>query len=153
MNIKILRPQDHKSILEYEKKLISSTIAEEIERELMEWDAPWRMESLEHYLPQGWSFAMWEGVEGESPLLGYFLAQPLLFHKGIVQSLWLEHLQAVTSEVRSTLMEVIYKTCREKHFQQIIVPEVLDLGSWQGLETIAKSTGTYKVISTSKIRT
>ena len=129
INFKILRLEDLDKIISYEKDLLVSSIPDEAEREFTAWKALWRQEALEHYLPLGWSFAAWEGEEGESPLLGYFLSQPILFFQGLTQTLWLEHLQANSESLKDELIDVAYKTCREKHFQSLIFSENIQLGS------------------------
>ncbi|MCB0355553.1 MAG: hypothetical protein KDD40_01010, partial [Bdellovibrionales bacterium] len=60
MNIKILTLGDVDTIVNFEKDILVNTIENDIERELHSWQAPWRVEALEHYLPLGWSFAVWE---------------------------------------------------------------------------------------------
>lgn len=117
-NIKVLRVDDLESILAYERKCLEQQIPEAVERELASWHAPWRREALEHFLPLGWSFAIWE--KEYSGLMGYVLAQPLLFFNGFTQSLWVERLGFSNEDVARQLVDVVGKTCKEKHFQKII---------------------------------
>ncbi len=112
INAKILRVRDLEAVISFEKDLLIQNIEDEMEREFSSWEAPWRMEALEHYLPLGWSFALWEGEEAESPLMGYFLGQPLLFFKGLTQSLWVEHMQARTPDIKNELIDIAYKVRR-----------------------------------------
>ena len=152
MNIKVLRPRDIDSILNFEKDILINLVDDDVERELSSWQAPWRLEALEHYLPMGWSFAAWEGEEGDSALLGYFLAQPLLFFKGMTQSLWLEHLQARTPELKHELLEVAYKLCREKHFQNLLLASNLDFDKEKWQDKLQENAPYQYSLSTSKIK-
>jgi hypothetical protein len=85
--------------------------------EMAAWNAPWRRESLQHYLKLGWSMACWS--EDESDLLGFSLAQPLLFYKGLTQTLWLELIMATDQSTELGLLEVSYKWARDKHLQNL----------------------------------
>ncbi len=151
MNVKILQTEFAASIVEFERDSLLHKIENEIERELLTWKAPWRQEALEHYLPLGWSFAAWEGEEGVSPLLGYFLAQPLLFFRGLTQSLWLEHLAGKNQNVKSDLLEIAYKTCREKHFQQLLISSEIEMGKVSLDGQIQGQDPAFSLIYTSKI--
>jgi hypothetical protein len=114
---RILQNSDLDSILQFEQELLKNTIEDQMEREMSSWHAPWRRESLEHYLPQGWSF----GVFNQKELVGYFLAQPQLFVRGMTQSLWVEHLNAHALETRLELVDIARRLCREKHFQMLYI--------------------------------
>ena len=81
------------------------------------WTAPWRKESLEHYLKGGWSFI---STRNDQQVSGYFLAQPLLFLSRQTQSLWIEHLVGENQEVTDYLIEIAIKTAREKHLQRVL---------------------------------
>lgn len=113
----VLRLDDLEKIIHFEKSKLLNRIEDEFERELAGWQASWRKESLEHYLPLGWSFGLFSHT-GE--LLGYFIAQPQLFVRGMMQTLWVERLSANGSEHSSTLIEIAYGLAREKHFQKIL---------------------------------
>ncbi len=113
---RILQLQDAKAIEEYEKARQSERSADEFENELLSWHASWRRESLDHYLPLGWSFGIWSN----NIFAGYFLAQPHLFMRGLTQTLWIERVVSNTAEGMSDLIEVAYKLSREKHFQKIL---------------------------------
>lgn len=91
---------------------------EEMDRQIQSWNARWRRESLAHYLPLGWSFCARE----DSKLMGYFLGQPLLFLDGQTQSLWIEHIQFSSLQVRDQLIELAVKLGREKHLQKVYFP-------------------------------
>ncbi|MCB0391624.1 MAG: hypothetical protein KDD58_10040 [Bdellovibrionales bacterium] len=153
MNIKVLRPRDIDHIINFEKDLLLQEIEDDTEREFAAWQAPWRVEALEHYLPLGWSFAAWEGDEGDSPLLGYFLAQPFLFYKGMTQSLWLEHLQSRSENIKNELLDLAYRLCREKHFQQLLLTLNLDFDKekWQGFH-LEKQPDHYSILTSKIVR-
>jgi hypothetical protein len=126
--LRIIQKDDLDEILDFEKARLRETMADEMERELHSWNARWRKEALEHYLPMGWSFlARDKNLESqfskEGLLAGYFLAQPLLFFEGQTQSLWIEYMNYTTLQARDELCELGYKLCREKHFQKVFFPE------------------------------
>jgi hypothetical protein len=115
---RILRPEDATHIVNFEKSRLEQTQPDEMERELLSWHASWREESLQHYLPLGWSFGLWSD-DGQS-LVGYFLAQPFLFMRGLTQTLWVERLVAQDARSGEELIEIAYKLSREKHFQKVL---------------------------------
>ena len=119
---KVLVLNDSDLIQNFERSLIESTSGDPIEAEMLTWNASWREESLKHYLPLGWSFGAWVKQE----LVGYFLAQPLVFSRGLTQTLWVERLQAITPEITSELVEIAYKLSREKHLQKVLFYEDSD---------------------------
>jgi hypothetical protein len=101
-----------------------------VEWTLQSWTAPWREESLNHYLPQGWSFGVWSE---DNKLLGYFLAQPLLFLNQQTQSLWVEHICSPEAQILRELCETAIKLSREKHFQRVYLPtQMLQLSKLTG---------------------
>lgn len=114
--IRILQASDLESIHQFEQKLLSCRVEDQVEREFISWNAPWRKESLEHYLPLGWSFGVFE-----PELKGYFIAQPQLFTRGFTQSLWLEHISFETTSLEEELIDIARRLCREKHFQMLYV--------------------------------
>lgn len=83
---------------------------------LKNWSAPWREESLNHYLNLGWSMGYFDGDQLE----GYILVQPILFFKGQTQSLWIESVRFNEPQIGLTLWEAIVKLAREKHIQQVM---------------------------------
>ncbi len=122
--IRILQLADRDTILQYERQKLLALEPDDMERQMLEWHASWRTEALEHYLPLGWSFSVLSdvvGSDGTRALEGYFLAQPQVFTRGLTQTLWIERIQFNSGEVLGTLLEVAYKLCREKHFQQLLV--------------------------------
>ena len=123
---RIIQIEDLPEIIKFEKHKLTETIHDEIKREISSWSARWREESPKHYLPMGWSFLTQEkeeGSENEGKLVGYFIAQPLLFFDGNTQNLWVEHISYATLQVRDELCEIAYKLAREKHFQKVFFPE------------------------------
>lgn len=131
---RIVQLQDLDEILDFENRKLQDQIPDEMERTLHSWNARWRKESLEHYLNLGWSFLARDKdkpspFSGEGLLVGYFIAQPLLFVDGQTQSLWVEHLQYASLQARDELCEIAYKLCREKHFQKVFFPNVAGINN------------------------
>lgn len=120
LNLRVIEPPDLEEIIEFERKRLHDSGSEEMERNFEEWNSRWRRESLEHYLKLGWSFLARNPESNE--LLGYFIAQPLLFWENQTQSLWVEHLQFITLQARDELCEVAYRMSRDKHFQRVYFP-------------------------------
>lgn len=118
-NTKILRPEDLEAIIQYELNLVKLKDGDPMELEMETWSALWRREALEQYLPLGWSFAVWSNGDA-GKLLGYFIGQPFLFFRGMTQTLWVEHLNADSEEIKQHLVDVAYRTAREKHFQKVL---------------------------------
>jgi hypothetical protein len=130
--LRIIQTADLDEIQAFEKSKLSQSQMDPMEQELFAWTACWRTESLNHYLPMGWSFlardrqktSQWSS-EGE--LVGYFIAQPLLFFDGQTQSLWVEHLSYLNHQAKGDLCELAYRLSREKHFQRVYLPDHQDL--------------------------
>lgn len=99
-----------------------------------EWSASWRREFLEHYLKIGWSIARRDPVSGR--LLGYILAQPVVFFRQHMQTVWIEYVEAESPKQVAELIEAIYKVCREKNMQRLFVRyDESDLGLGELLKT------------------
>lgn len=107
-------------LLQFEQERLVETIEDPMEREMKSWDARWRPEALSHYLPQGWSF----GAFREQKIQGYFLGQPYLFHRGLTQTLWIEHLAFTSIEVGVQLLEVAHKWAKDKHLQAVLLENI-----------------------------
>lgn len=120
LTVRILLPQDLDAILAYAKAHHLAKGGDEIELELNSWTARWRQESLTHYLGLGWSF----GVFQENQCRGIILAQPLLFYRGLTQTLWVEELLSETSDAAHLLLETVSKWARDKHFQCVLMEGV-----------------------------
>lgn len=116
--LRVIEKSEVENIFEFELKLLAEQGLDEIESRLHVWNSRWRKESLEHYLSLGWSFLAHE----EDKILGYFLAQPLLFFDGQTQSLWVEHIQFQSLHVRDELCQLAHKLGREKHLQRVYFP-------------------------------
>ncbi len=111
---RILLPHHQEELFALEQRGLKS-----FEDELASWSAPWRKESLEHYLKLGWSFGAWS----DKVLKGYFLAQPIVFFAGHTQSLWMEHLNfGGQNHLALGLVDVAYRWSRDKHLQRLILP-------------------------------
>lgn len=119
MKMTVLKPEDEESILELENNRLAESDLDPVDAELLSWHARWRKESLQYYLPLGWSFGVWSDDEKDQ-LLGYLLAQPFLFFRGLTQTLWVEHLSWTSEQVLDVLIEVAYKWSRDKHLQKVI---------------------------------
>lgn len=118
---------DIPELIDFEKKKLVDSISDEMEREMTAWNSRWREESLNHYLPLGWSFLIRDKDQPsihstEGLLVGYFIAQPLLFFDGQTQTLWVEHLQHSSLQARDQLCDLAYRMSREKHFQKVLFP-------------------------------
>jgi hypothetical protein len=109
--------------MSFERRILTLNEAQEItdfelkkasEDDFSNWTAPWRAESLNHYLPLGWSFGLWV----QNQLQGYILAQPLLFFRKHTQTLWVEHLSS-SEENKIPLLETAVLTSKEKHLQSV----------------------------------
>ncbi len=85
----------------------------------IEWSAPWRQESLEHYLKIGWSMARREASTGR--LVGYILAQPFLFLRRQTQTVWIEHVEGETPAIVTELVDTVIRVSREKHMQRVLM--------------------------------
>ena len=118
--------EDTDEVLAYEEAKLKELYSSEIEQSMARWSSRWRKESLEHYLKGGWSFLLRDrdrhGSHSKGLLIGYFLAQPLLFLDGQTQSLWVEHISYSNLEARDLLCEFAYKLSRDKHFQKVYFP-------------------------------
>lgn len=119
LNCRILHDSDIVKVLEFESQRLNQAYPDEMEREFARWHSKARKESLEYYAEKGWSFIV-EDPEGN--ILGFVLAQPLLFMSGHTQSLWVEYLASRTLEARDILVDYAYRLARDKHFQGVYFP-------------------------------
>jgi hypothetical protein len=117
--LRVLRFEDKSSILDFEAQKAASN--ENPLAFMDNWSAPWREESLDHYLGLGWCMGFFEGDQ----IQGYVLVQPVLFFRGLTQSLWIESVRGATSEIFSTLFEAIIRVSKEKHLQQVFFHQTL----------------------------
>lgn len=116
---RILQAEDLEQVLDFESHKMQEAFPDEVERMFAQWNSRARQEAIEHYLPMGWSFI---AFDDEKKIVGYFIAQPLLFLDGQTQSLWIEHIQYASSQARDELCELAYKLSREKNFQRVYFP-------------------------------
>jgi hypothetical protein len=123
LDLHVLQTSEIDEILSLEGKLLAAKIPDEMERLIFSWNCRWRKESLEHYIPLGWSFC----ARKENQLTGYFIAQALLFFDGQTQSMWVEHMQFTDTESRTALIELAVKLGREKHLQKVYFPNEQEL--------------------------
>ena len=124
--IQILTQTDANSIILFEKQRLELTISDPMEREFQSWKAPWREESLRHYLATGWSIGKWQSDKKEI-LEGYFLGQVLLFYQGLTQVLWVEHVSSQDSGVIKFLEETAIRYAKDNHLQAVIFYSENDL--------------------------
>lgn len=126
LDLRILRPEDAEAVLSFEKERLALEIEDEADREIAAWSAAWRPEALNHYLGNGWSLGAFEGEGDSRELSGYLLAQPLLFFRGLTQTLWVERLSFNTSQVGLALAEASWRWAKDKHLQKLILgqPEI-----------------------------
>lgn len=117
---RIIQLDDLQNLLSFEARKMQEAIPDEAERTFAQWNSRARKEAMEHYVPMGWSFL---ALDSDDELVGYFLAQPLLFLDGQTQSLWVEHVQYSSLQARDELCELAYKLSREKHFQRVYFPQ------------------------------
>lgn len=126
--LRILEASEIDEILDFESRKLKEQFPDETERTMASWHSRARKESLEHYLPMGWSFVARDTTQAssfskEGALVGYFIAQPLLFLDGQTQSLWMEHIQYSSLQARDELCDLAYRLSREKHFQRVYFPQ------------------------------
>lgn len=117
LDTRILLIDDLDAILKFESQRLAKIISDPMEREMAGWNARYRKEALEHYLPKGWCF----GSYMNGALEGYILAQPLLFMRGLTQTLWVELLSAEQPAIAKVLVETAHKWARDKHLQCLLM--------------------------------
>ncbi|MGZ3723175.1 MAG: hypothetical protein ACXVA9_09605 [Bdellovibrionales bacterium] len=129
LDLRILQHADKQAIMEFAKRQLASRIEDPTEREMQSWSARWREESLDHYLPLGWSFGAYKG----DALTGFILGQPLLFFRGLTQTLWLESIEALSPQIHAQLIDCAQRWARDKHLQCALM-EGVD-GKWHEIKT------------------
>ena len=110
-SLKVLRPENQVEIQKYAKTKSNP------DNPFEEWSAPWREESLKHYLPQGWCLGAYEGEQ----LRGFVLAQPILFWMKNTQSLWVEFVLADNAEIEDQLLQAAIGWAKDKHLQRVVM--------------------------------
>lgn len=144
---RVIQAEDLKDILDLESKKLHELYPDELERTMAGWNSKFREEALNHYISLGWSFLVQD--EESKKLMGYFIAQPLLFLDGQTQTLWVEHIQYCSLQARDELCELAYKLGREKHLQRVYFPN--DNGIPNSIKTFKPETwqpGTLSVKTT-----
>lgn len=117
---RVIQAEDLQEILDLENQKLQEVYSDEMERMMASWNSKFRIEALNHYIALGWSFLARDPENNK--LVGYFIAQPLLFLDGHTQSLWVEHVQYCSLQARDELCELAYKLGREKHLQRVYFP-------------------------------
>lgn len=127
LHASVLQMSDIDEVLNFEQNKMIELYPDESERMIASWSSRARKESFEHYLPLGWSFVVRDrdqkNQHHDGQMLGFFIAQPLLFLDGQTQSLWVEHMQFTNLQVRDFLCELAYRLSREKHLQRVYFPQ------------------------------
>lgn len=126
---RMIEKSDFEELQDFEQKKLRETMSNEVELSLAQWESPARPESMDHYIKTGWSILLRNKdipspFSNEGLLVGYFLAQPLLFIDNQPQSLWVEHISFSSLETRDRLCELAYQLGREKHFQKVYFPNI-----------------------------
>ncbi len=117
--VQILTEKHIESVLGFERELLNkNSEMDEMEKEMSSWHAKWRQEQLEHYLSLGWSAGIYND---NNQLTAYYLAQPIVFFRGLTQTIWVEHFAFENKQDMETLLEVCYRQAREKHLQAVII--------------------------------
>lgn len=114
--LQILSPTEQDVVLAFSRARCKQSHPDD---PFVEWSASWRKESLEHYLKLGWSMARREPDTGR--LLGYILAQPVLFMRQQTQTVWIEHVEGETPSIMSELVDTVIRVAREKHMQRVLM--------------------------------
>lgn len=117
LQIRILLASDAEAVMAFARAQLEKSTADSMDVELKSWTARWRGESLNYYLPQGWSFGAFQGGR----LRGFVLGQPLLFYRGLTQTLWIEELVFEAPEIAEALLETAYKWARDKQLQCVLL--------------------------------
>jgi len=117
LEIRILLPADQEAVMAFGRQHLEKSEPDAMDVELKAWVARWRAESVAYYLPQGWSF----GAYAKGQLRGFLLAQPLLFYRGLTQTLWIEDLVFESEAAGELLLETAYKWARDKHLQCVLI--------------------------------
>ena len=143
---KVASLEDLEEIHAWEQFKLKEKYSQDKDKErcqLLSWEAPWRKESLEYYFSLGWSFLLRSSSSSDSSpsslsdsslssssskhqpkqkqkLVGYYLAQPLLFYRSRTQSLWVEYMQFKDSSVQKALCQLAIQSAKDKHLQEVL---------------------------------
>lgn len=117
-------------IYDYEVKKLHKCGVDESEIMLASWSSRWRKEQIQFYIQAGWSYVIFHN----NNVVGYFLAQPLMFFEGLTQSLWIDQINFDSSEIAHELVLTAWRLCRDKNFQRLYLPqqnlEKIDLSAY-----------------------
>lgn len=137
LTVRILLTTDRDALLNFSKERLQKKSGNSMEAEMQSWTAPWRAESLDHYLPTGWCFG---AFDNENRLQGYVLAQPFLFFRGKTQTVWVEHLEFDDKAAGPLLIDTVYRWSRDKHMQCVLVENSEDsvhsLEGWPNVQSV-----------------
>jgi hypothetical protein len=119
-DVRILLPDHKDSVLACAKARLAAARPQDdpMALEMSSWNARWRPEALDHYLPMGWSYGVFD--DDARTLTGFLLAQPLIHHRGPVQTLWVEEVVG-DDAVTGLLFDTVYRWARDKHFQCVLL--------------------------------
>lgn len=117
LEIRILLPADQEAVMAFGRMRLERSESEPMDIEMKAWVARWRAESVSYYLPQGWSFGAFENGK----MKGFILGQPILFFRGLTQTLWIEELMFETDVAGEQLLDTCYKWARDKHLQCVLI--------------------------------
>lgn len=146
MEVKLFLQEHIDPVHSFEMRQLSQELSP-IAAEMKSWEFPWRKESMEHYMNLGWSFVCLEGDD----ILGYVLAQPLLFFNNWTQSLWVEHLSATNKDVCYQLMDVVVRWSKTKHLQKVILNPKIESTDFIKENFNGFKEGQYLHLSTTKM--
>lgn len=122
IHYRIAQIADVEDVYNFEFNLKMSAIQDEYERQMAVWSSAFRKEALEHYFKLGWSFV---ALNQKNEIQGFFLGQALLFFDHQTQTLWLEYLSGVNSEIETELVDIAYRLAKEKHLQRVLLSEAI----------------------------
>ena len=120
---RIAQLEDVEAVYQFEIKKNFSNDSESFENKMAVWDSHYRTEALNHYFKTGWSFI---AHDSEKNVVGFFIGQALLFLEKQTQSLWVEYISAINSEIKTELVDIAYRLAREKHFQRVLFAKSLE---------------------------
>lgn len=130
ISLRVLRVENQSEIQKFAKTHSKSADP------FAEWSAPWREESLKHYLPQGWclgAFKLENKLDTAGALCGFVLAQPILFWMKNTQSLWIEGILGETPEVEDQLLQAAIGWAKDKHLQRVVMSKQNSVQAGTGL--------------------
>lgn len=124
----LLEPIHIDLILKYEQLLLDKSSKDFEEKLYFSWQAPWRLESLSHYLGLGWSFSLEKPSEWENGI-SYYLAQPILFMSGHTHTLWIEHFSFQSKDQLLKLIQLCVNVAKDKHMQRVLFKKSIEVES------------------------